>query len=385
MSVPRVSILTPSTRPEGLLMVANCLMKQTITDFEWLISLPQELTGKIQINDPRVRIIADPSMRPGDFYRLNGSWNSLLKKAKASLLVFTVDWIHFKPDMIERMLGSHLQNPTVCITVRGDHYLEVVHGKPSMLWKQDPRLQFVPNDGVIGPHFFEMSLASIPAAKLREVGGFDEQYDTGAGMSEKECARRLEKAGCTFFLSEDPRHLIWKHPKVTSQNAWDQAYQRAYKMYEQHVLEIEAWTRRTVPDLNVATEAKTLRERSRQIGERMPAGVGTYIPTDSPGEPIHKPADLRAIGVSEEIVRMVEEFQNDPNRKLNQYVTVKPETGGQTTALENFVTNCFFCGHRKSTKSYRRPTGGTPGLLLCDVCGPLWESGVNDHPEFVRK
>ncbi len=73
--MPMISVLTPSLRPEGLLMVQDCLEKQSYQDFEWLISMPKEKRSSLKIKSDRVRVFDDPPKQEGDFYCLNKAWN----------------------------------------------------------------------------------------------------------------------------------------------------------------------------------------------------------------------------------------------------------------------------------------------------------------------
>lgn len=250
---PLISVLTASVRPDGLPMVARCLSAQTEARWEWLISLPADKIGRFVATDPRIRVLADPPRRPGDFYRLNGAWNGLVREARADLCVFACDWIHFEPDALERFLGSYREDPLSCVSAPGHHYEQVWNNKPEVLWEGDPRQHEVGPDGRMPWHMYELSLASAPRQKLIEVGGFDEDYDRVAGMSEKECAGRLSAAGCDFFLAWAIQHRIFTHKKESTPTQWDAAYLRAVEMFRRHVEDIKAGTRRVIdsPTLGV--------------------------------------------------------------------------------------------------------------------------------------
>ena len=38
----KISVITPSIRPEGLKILQECLAQQTFKDFEWLVNWTQE-------------------------------------------------------------------------------------------------------------------------------------------------------------------------------------------------------------------------------------------------------------------------------------------------------------------------------------------------------
>jgi hypothetical protein len=251
---PRVSVLTASARPDGLPMVARCLHRQTEPDYEWLLCLPEAEAAKVKIADPRVRVMADPPRRPGDFYRLNGAWNRLVAAARSDLLVFAVDWIWFGPDALERFAGSHREDPAAMISALGHHYRKVLGDRPEVLWNYDGRAAQVGDDGAMPAEWMELSFASLPRPKVLEVGGFDEAYDRGAGCSEKELALRLERAGCSAFLGWGVEHRIFTHAKASSTAEWDAAYRRAGALLADHAREIAAGSRRVLDTPGLGTD-----------------------------------------------------------------------------------------------------------------------------------
>ena len=66
----KISVITPSIRPEGLKIVRECLLNQTFKDFEWLVDI--NWTGK---------------------HDLNASFNRLIRRASGELIVFYQDYI----------------------------------------------------------------------------------------------------------------------------------------------------------------------------------------------------------------------------------------------------------------------------------------------------
>lgn len=253
---PAISVLTPTfrhdeeNRPDGLGMVANCLGSQTFQDFEWIICAPQPVADRIIVRDQQTRVLYDPPKREGDFYRLNGCWNHLVAAARADLLVFTVDNIWFGPNTLARFLKEYQADPNKCVSSYGHHFRVIVGkdkaAKPQVLWQGETRDGYMIDalgdkwdNKKLFPQYWEMALASIPKAKLLEVGGFDEEYDrVGGGNSEKEAALRLAKAGCTFELSNDIEVRNYTHERRYSGN-WDTAYMASLAMLQKHAVEIK--------------------------------------------------------------------------------------------------------------------------------------------------
>ncbi len=252
---PKVSVLTPTTRPDGLPMVADCLAAQTLTDFEWVVCsppgtrAPEDLVAYLKARVPAVRFVQDPPRREGDFYRLNGAFNALVRAARAPLLVFACDWIHFGPDALGLFRALYDEAPTACASSWGHHYRKVVNGRPEVLWNTDGRLEGVGDDAAMPAEHMELSLASLPRALVEAVGGFDEDYDRVAGNSEKDLALRMEKAGAKFFLALAVEHRIYTHPKADSAATWDRKYREACDLLHRHAREVREGTRLKVPYL----------------------------------------------------------------------------------------------------------------------------------------
>ena len=242
--MPKISVLLPTIRPEGLPMPTSCLGRQTFTDFELIVSMPQAMHDKVRLADPRARLVADPPKVEGDFYGLNKAWNNLVREAKGELLVFCVDNIWFEDDALECFWKLHEEHPDWCISSWGAHYRKISKaGVPEVLWQEETRGEYMQKalgdqwDGYsIFPEYFELAFASVPRQALVGVGGFDERYDQGAGWSEKELALRLAKAGCQFKLADLGKLCVqirnWTHPKTGDYGKnWDWAANIAHAMY----------------------------------------------------------------------------------------------------------------------------------------------------------
>lgn len=254
MSDPKISVLLPSFRPDGLRLPGECILRQDFKDFEFLVSTPESVKLPAQ-TDPRVRVLTDPPRRPGDFYGLNKAWNQLTQEARGELLVFTVDYVWFRPDTLRLFWQAYQNDPLGCVSSFGHHFRKEIHHKPQILWQMETRTawmaQTTPDwDGAsLKPEYWEMALASIPRAKLLEVGGFDEAYDVGAGASEKECALRLAAAGCHFYIDGaiEVRNLTHGKDGARGYGAdWDEAYRRARRMFAAHAQEVKAGRRLVV-------------------------------------------------------------------------------------------------------------------------------------------
>lgn len=241
----KISVVTPSVRPEGLKIVEECLDRQTLPfgDWEWIVVTPDPAPfteiGKSRGN-PNKYILADPPKRNKDFYALNKSWNLVFGQANGELIVSIVDLLWFPPNTLEHLWRHYEANPMACIGLLGHQYDQIVNGKPEHLVWRDPRENF--SDQIFfetEPLHFELCLASIPKKAIYEVGGLKEIYDTGAALSEKEMCIRISKLGYKFFIDKSVEYRAIKHERLHGTEEWDKHYQIAQQLFTKHLAEIE--------------------------------------------------------------------------------------------------------------------------------------------------
>ena len=241
----KISIVTPSVRPDFLPIVGKCLIRQTLKDFEWLIGVPSDKRfGQSikELKDIRIEfdLMNEPDKREGDFYGLNKCWNMLFSKAHGELIVSIVDGLWFPPTTLEHLWRHYEANPTVSIGLLGNQYDQIINGKPEHLVWRDPRENF--SDQMFfetEPLHFELCLASIPKKAIYEVEGIKEIYDTGAALSEKEMCIRIGRLGYKFFFDKSIEYRAIKHERLHGTEEWDKHYQIAQQLFSQHLKEIE--------------------------------------------------------------------------------------------------------------------------------------------------
>jgi hypothetical protein len=239
---PKISIITPSVRLEFLDVVKKCLERQIFDSFEWIVVSPFEYKPAIWVEDP--------PMREGDYYRLNGAWNAGLRKAKGKLFVSIVDGLWFPPDTLEKLWTHYENDPTSCVTGIGHQYDQVVNGKPEHMVWSDPRARLDQGSFYeVGPMEMELCIASLPMKAVTEAGGFDEAYDRGCAISEKELCCRVEKLGYKFYLDQGLEYRAIHHPRLGGSEKWDVGYITASQLFHQHTAEIEAGTRTKLDNL----------------------------------------------------------------------------------------------------------------------------------------
>lgn len=217
----KISVITPSIREGGLEINQRCLKRQTFKDFEWLVCSPYVVNGAIWI--------AEPTKRANENYNLNKCWNLLVKKAQGELLVSIVDLLWFPPDTLERLWSHYQADSHKCVGGVGHQYQSLVNGKPEgLIWK-DPRLR---NEMFYqtSPLHFELCVASLPRSGVLAVGGFDEEFDRYAALSEKELCFRLENQGYNFWIDQSLEYRALKHGRLTLD--WDERYFQGTHYFE---------------------------------------------------------------------------------------------------------------------------------------------------------
>lgn len=184
--MPSISVITPSIRPEGLKVVEGGLAMQTFRDFEWIRRLSV----------------------PGPVPDLCRSVNSALREATGDLVVFLQDYIKIGPDGLKRFWEKFQQFPNACYTAPVGKTFD---------WKNvewEWRTHHQP-DALLEYYQWEIDWGAAPRSAIVEVGGFDEDYDSGFGWENVDLALRLKKAvpGLEFRVDPENRAVAFDHDK----------------------------------------------------------------------------------------------------------------------------------------------------------------------------
>lgn len=227
-----ISIITPSVRKNGLEIVRQSLQKQTLKDWEWLVCSPFEYKNAIWVEEP--------PKNKGDFYGLNRAYNALIKKARGELVISAQDLIQLPPNCLETFWFWHKRyNGKICVGAVGDQYLSL--DPPILVWKDPRRTTAYGSFYEINPIDLEFTLCAIPKQAFYDVGGFEEKYDIGAAVGEKELCLRMDKAGYRFYLDQALEYKAIKHPRLSKD--WDKYYEIANNLYLKHFQEIQGGKR----------------------------------------------------------------------------------------------------------------------------------------------
>ena len=234
--MPKISILTPTIRPDGLEIIAKALKKQTFQDFEWLIGSPfnpviEKATWNEDENHWTQNNLATRTIKwvqddfEGGFWSLNRIYNKLFKEAKGEILVSWQDWVYANPDALEKFVENVGKTNGVVSGV-GDQYESVNKwGKPQIKIWSDPRktnkygsfYECNPNDA-------EWNFCAFPKEAIIEVGGMDEELDfLGYGGDQLQVGERMDACGIKFFLDQTNESFTVRHDRSDfgGQESWD--------------------------------------------------------------------------------------------------------------------------------------------------------------------
>lgn len=203
----RVSVITPSVRPESLEIVRRALNNQEFKDFEWLIgsSFDPEIAEARWIKD-------DFS---GGFWSLNRIYNRLIKNSHGDIIVTWQDWIYADQDALKKFVEViNKTNYKSLIASSGHQYARLnKYGKPELKIWEDPRRNLsVGSFYEIFPQDFEWNFGAIPKKALIDVGGFCEDLDfSGYGMDGYQVNERLDLIGYKFHINHDIESFTLRH------------------------------------------------------------------------------------------------------------------------------------------------------------------------------
>jgi len=170
----KISVVTPTIRPESLGMMRDCLKQQTFRDFEWLVDI--NVTGE---------------------HDLNASFNKLIKRSSGELIVFYEDYTQINPEGLAKFWKAHQDHPNTCFTAPLGK-VDKIGDSPRWdwrAWKQDDTQGDYTN---CNWNSCELDWGAIPKEILVKIGGFDEELDKHWSCDNVNVGCRARLAGAKF-------------------------------------------------------------------------------------------------------------------------------------------------------------------------------------------
>lgn len=196
-----ISVLTVTKRAGWEKIAEESLLSQTYQDFEYIVVTEQPLTfTKLE---PKI-IQAPPKVRISG---LNASNNAGLRECKGKYVVFYQDFIILPPDCLEKLVALATDNTFVTTLTKNP---EGEEDDPRYLWIDGPRPCMAEE--------WEENVGLAPMKILKELGGYDEEYDNGWAWNNVNVSCRAEMLGCNFICDESNRPQLIYHKKEPDLN-----------------------------------------------------------------------------------------------------------------------------------------------------------------------
>lgn len=180
----KISVLTPSIRSEGLKIVEETLLTQGFSDFQWLYRL------------------SAPRGKPD----LCHVYNEMMREATGELVVSLQDYTKVSPDFLERVWKKYQQFPDTAFTFPLGKTIDWKNVEWD--WRKHREI-----DDQIEFYQWEADAASCPSKFIREVGGWDEDYDSGWSYDNVDIACRMNEIGLKFRVDPTIEAVAWDHDK----------------------------------------------------------------------------------------------------------------------------------------------------------------------------
>ncbi len=198
---PKISAITVTNRHGGIDITWSSLRRQTFKDFEWILcdTLYEERKEAVRTYTKEDTRVSHIQQRPKE--ALARTWlahaeNQGIRAANGELIVFLQDYIHIKPDALEKFWLQYQSDPQCFVSGVGHQYGEPgkeaitnPHGfvtifdkpferQPTQIVWQDPRLRKdLGSFYECRPEDWEMNFCMCPKKMLYAIGGCDEEYD----------------------------------------------------------------------------------------------------------------------------------------------------------------------------------------------------------------
>ena len=213
----KISILTPTIRPEGLQLVGIGLERQTADNIEWIIGSPFDPKDVFYmgglIGGVDIKWVKDDFT--GGFWTLNRIYNRMIKESTGDIIVSIQDHTFFTPEAIEKFVYWIKTHRNYVISGVGDKYDKVYPELGNKVWI-DPRkrssgeIRAVPFDSIEG------NFCAMGRRALYDVGGFDESLDfKGYGMDWYNVLDRIARqGGYEFYIDDTNESFSTAHGRV---------------------------------------------------------------------------------------------------------------------------------------------------------------------------
>jgi hypothetical protein len=194
------SVLTASKRTGWEEAAKRCIDAQTVQPKRWLI-VPEDhppFSLFYEGNQDYVATIVEAPEKT-KFSNLNASLNEGLRHIDTDYVIFYQDFIELQEDCFEKLL--ELATPKTFVTTCTPNYDGSDDGRYTGSDLPRP----------CRPEEWEANVAIAPMQMLKDLGGFDEDYDWGWSWDNVNVAERAAMLGAKFILDESNRPKLYPH------------------------------------------------------------------------------------------------------------------------------------------------------------------------------
>jgi hypothetical protein len=206
--MPSFTVLTVSRRTGWEDRASRCLVEQVAIGqrLDWLTISepgPEPMSSIYKSSDLGVMLFKEVVRAPTATRKsnLNASLNAGLKYITTDYVIFYQDFIDLQPDCFKKLLA--LATPDTFVTtatINADG-------------KHDARYLGLDCPHPCKPEEWEANVAIAPMSVIRELGGFDEEYDDGWSWDNVNLAERAAILGCKFIIDETNCPRLLPHDK----------------------------------------------------------------------------------------------------------------------------------------------------------------------------
>lgn len=197
----KISVLTVTARDGWQEEAYKSLSKQTLRPDEWIVVSE---TWPFKVKSPRwlktTVLQAPPKKRLSN---LSASDNHGLRACGGRLVIFYQDFIKLPPDCFEKLVREADDYTFVTTLTKNED------GKP-----EDMRYLGVDGPRPCNPNEWETNVGLAPMRAIKELGGFDEEYDNGWAWDNCNLAERADVLGYRFILDESNRPQLLPHARI---------------------------------------------------------------------------------------------------------------------------------------------------------------------------
>lgn len=174
------------------------LANQTLQPHKWIVVSEHQTEQKANI--PEAEVLQAP---PKKYHsNLSASDNAALRACSQKYVIFWQDYIELQPDTFEKLVAAAEKTGGFVTTATVDHEGNF-----------DARYTGMNGLREIIPEEWETNMAIAPFKALKELGGFDEEYDKGWAWDNCSVAARAAMLGYTFYIDESIQPKLHYHPK----------------------------------------------------------------------------------------------------------------------------------------------------------------------------